>query len=390
LIGAGELDKAHDCVIEALPRIVSPRRGLAIGIGVDALVELGLVEDAEAMLAKAGSGPGTETVSDWRLALAHARVDRNLLRIGSSIERLAWVGKERPLERRRSPAFAWRVDLLRMLHRFRYPRHPDSQKWLDLMKPALPGAADNPELVANRLLAEELSHTRSWGTAVPRARAERVAGEVWAGRDLKEAREHRERAVSLLGSHDGSASGPARLEYARAVYELARQYRDEARVAKSGAAELRQRAVELAARAGSMAFDFGAAQLWLAAWDVHSTAGRKRPTMAPAPGVQMPPFVSPDAALVAELAATGVTRAEVIALSGLSVHSVDKHRAALKNKLVKNLPSGGPRVIPRIAGQPTRAHARREDWLLFRRAQYEAFRKMRADASASDPQTEDR
>lgn len=393
----GRLEQAQTLAQRWFTNVPASRRGLAVAVLADALIERGRISEAVGLLgdypADSLMSEPLDNVSKWRLAMTHARTGRAMLNVERSIGWLATVGASRHDEHRFSPAFAWRVDLIRLLERFRFGRHPASDSWRAAMAKLL--RDEDNAVVTRRLASKEIVDAERWGTPVARARAYRASAEVHAAEDPQESRKSREQAVELLGAADGSRPQLAALDYARSVYELARQARADAErlenqaeglhgpkreKLKKEAKELREEVSRLACLAGSYAFEFGAAELWVRAREVNSMKGKRKTVeddLRP-PGFHgpMPAHVSPGGARCAELLGTGLTLKEVGQVLGRNPSG--KERSEVREVLKArdgDVPAGG--IGPGLA------EVRQSEWVTFRGLQYRDFHRMRQVAQGA-------
>jgi hypothetical protein len=382
LLIIGDLEGTVSRAKGALVNIARRRRGLALGVLVDALVEQGEIGRADDILA--AEPPPESGVDEWRLVLARARVDRNLLRFPQAVERLVEVGLRHEHERRRSAAFSWRIDLIRLLTRFRFPQNPQAQQWYEALALLLPGVP--AEEMVLRLAHDEHEHATRWSTPVALARSLRAMAEALAASDPMGARERRERAVALLSGDELGECGPAELEFYISLYELTRQDFELARTerdvgAADGDAVVPAQALEFSRNVLEWAWERGAAQLWLRTWDVTSTYSRQRRVGPDGPMESMLdtgeriPYITPTQARWAELGAIGFTQAKLKDLFGPrnARHNAEAVRVVLDELRPGGAPSRGrtSRRVDAVTG------GRLDDWVALRNLQFARFHDRR-------------
>ena len=161
---------------------------------------------------------------------------------------------------------------------------------------------------AGRLVAEELALARTWGASGPIGVALRASGLI------------RGEAAALEESVAVLAGSPARLEYARSLYELGR-FRVERRERDEARGLLREAYV--------IAMDCGAAPLVSRIGAALTRAGARRPRPRPS-GVAA---LTAQERRIAELAAAGATNREIAEALFLIQRTVETHLTSVYRKL---------------------------------------------------------
>jgi len=255
---------------------------------VMALIERGELDEADAILVRAGAGPDLPEIMTTSLAI-YARGVLRLAqrRTGDALADLVEFGRRAERLRLRNPEYAWRAQAALALARL--GEHDEAQ----------------------RLAAEHAALAQRWATASAIGVALRVRGLLAAGQP----------GVALLReAADAHAASPMLHEHARTLLELGAALRRAGR--RSEAIDVLQRAVDLARRCGALA-TAGRAHEEL-------TIAGARPRRLQFSGAES---LTPSERRVAQLAAQGLANREIAESLFITAKTVENHLGRTYTKL---------------------------------------------------------
>ena len=278
-------DGRQALIIQGLPPIAVIPLSMRL---VMALIERGELDQADAVLARAGAGPGLPEIMTTSIVI-YARGMLRLAqgRIGEGLADLLEFGRRAERARLRNPEYAWRANAALALTRL-----GDQEQAQQL--------ADEHALLAQR-----------WGTASAIGVALRTRGILAGG----------EAGIGLLreavAAHEAS---PMLHEHARTLLELGAALRREGQ--RSESVVLLRRAVDLARRCGALATAERAHE--------ELTVAGARPRRLQFSGVES---LTPSERRVATLAAEGLSNREVAESLFVTAKTVENHLGRTYTKL---------------------------------------------------------